>query len=153
MNANFDEQMIQLSLSLGRSASRLGEVAIGAVITKEEKIIATGINLRETTKTIATHAEFFAAKKANHWIKDWRLQDCTLYCFLEPCAMCTAMLVQARIKRIVFGCYDELGGGCGGAINLHLPAHGHKPKVSSGILAKESREQIQQFFKKQRLPS
>ena len=90
-----------------KKALRRNEVPIGAVIVKDEKIIACGFNKREKTKNALAHAEIVAINKACKKLKDWRLEDCTIYVTLEPCPMCAGAILNARIKRIVYGAKDK----------------------------------------------
>ena len=103
------------ALKQAKKAYDLGEVPIGCVIVYDGQIIGRGYNRRNTDKSVLCHAEISAMKKAGKIIKDWRLEDCTLYVTLEPCQMCAGAIVQARIPKVVIGCQSQKSG-CGGTI-------------------------------------
>lgn len=131
-----------------KKAKDLDEVPIGAVIVHQDKIIARGHNLRETTQFATSHAELIAIHAANKALGHWRLEDCTLYVTLEPCSMCAGAIVQARVKRVVFGASDPKGGCAGTLMNL-LDEQGfnHQAEVRSGVLAEECSQVLKDFFK------
>ena len=93
--------------NLAKKAYKKGEVPIGAVIVKDGKIIARGYNQREKKQSAILHAEIIAIKKACKKLKSWRLDGCDLYCTLEPCFMCSGAVLNARIKRLYFGAYEQ----------------------------------------------
>src|SRR3989337_4128117 len=101
------------ALHEAKKAARKGEVPIGAVIVLDNKIIARSHNLKETTADPTAHAEIIAIKKASRKLKEWRLLNSTIYVTLEPCLMCMGALIQARVERLVFGCYDPKAGAAG----------------------------------------
>ena len=137
---------MELCLSLARSAASRGEVAVGALVTCENKIIATGSNHREALDSPQGHAELVALHKVTSALGNWRLRDCTIYSTLEPCLMCTSTLLQAQIGRVVFGSFDLRAGGFGGLLHLDETSTGFRPWVTSGVLAPECRAEIQKFF-------
>src|SRR5690625_4195006 len=98
-----DKKFMKLAIEEAKKAEQIDEVPIGAVIVRDDEVIGTGYNLREKTQTTLSHAELIAIEKANQKLGSWRLDDCTLYVTLEPCPMCAGAIVQARIKRVVFG--------------------------------------------------
>ncbi len=100
-------RFMEEAIKESKKALRRNEVPIGAVIVKDEKIIARGFNKREKTKNALAHAEIVAINKACNKLKDWRLEDCTIYVTLEPCPMCAGAILNARIKRIVYGAKDK----------------------------------------------
>ena len=100
---NIDEYFMNIALKEANKAFRREEVPVGAIIVLNGKIIARGHNLRELKGDITKHAELIAIKRANRKIKDWRLNDCTIYITLFPCSMCASAIVQSRIKRVVIG--------------------------------------------------
>src|SRR5690625_1761408 len=100
---SMDERFMAIAIQEAYKAKRINEVPIGAVIVQQNKIIAKGYNIRETSQLALSHAELIAIQKANQKLGSWRLEDCTLYVTLEPCQMCAGAIVQARIKRVVFG--------------------------------------------------
>ena len=137
--------------SILRRADEVGkkELPITAfIIDKEGRCIGRGSNKRETNNDPLGHAELIALRQAS-WIKnDWRFNECSIIVNLEPCTMCAAALVQARMGKVIYGTEDEKRGGFGGSIDLskHKSAH-HKMKVIRGILDKECKNQIKLWFR------
>ena len=125
------------------------ELPISAVIIDEKgRCIGRGSNKREINHDPLGHAELIALKQAS-WIKnDWRFNECSIIINLEPCTMCAAALVQARMGKVIYGTEDEKRGGFGGSIDLskHKSAH-HKMKVIEGILDKDCKNRIKVWFK------
>ena len=101
------EHFMKLAIQQSKRALNNNEVPIGAVIVKDNKVIARGYNKREKTKSSINHAEIIAIQKATKVVKDWRLEDCDIYVTLEPCPMCAGAIVNARIKNVYFGAYDK----------------------------------------------
>ena len=132
-------------------AESLDEVPIGCVVVKDDKIIARGHNLRETTQDSTGHAEIKTLQKACKKLNSWRLEGCDLYVTLEPCIMCSGAIIQSRIRKVYFGAYDPKGGALGSSINV-LEANNinHHPEVEGGILEKECSELLKSFFQKKR---
>ena len=130
-----------------------GEVPIAAIILDNRgRCIGYGENRRETTKDPLGHAELVALRQASWLNNDWRFNDCTLMVNLEPCPMCAGALIQARMGKIIYGSDDLKRGALGGSINLaeHKSAH-HKMLIERGIMEKESRKIIVDWFKEKRL--
>src|SRR5690625_136986 len=113
-----DEKFMNAAIIEANKAREINEVPIGAVIVYQDKIIARGYNIRETSQLALSHAELIAIQDANKKLDSWRLEDCTLYVTLEPCQMCAGAIVQARIKRVVFGASDPKAGCAGTLMNL-----------------------------------
>src|SRR5699024_1206029 len=146
-----DEKYMYAALEEAKKARDIGEVPIGAVIVYQNKIISTGYNVRETSQTALSHAELVAIETANQKLESWRLDDCTLYVTLEPCPMCAGAIVQARIKRVVFGAYDPKAGCAGTIMNLLEESRfNHQVDLTSGILEKECQNLIKVFFQELR---
>ena len=146
-----DEKYMQIALKEAEKAEKKGEVPIGAVIVHDEKVIATGFNLRETTQTTLSHAELIAIEKANKVLKSWRLEDCILYVTLEPCPMCAGAIVQSRIKRVVYGASDPKAGCAGTLMNLlQEDMFNHQVEVTSGVLKEECSALLSDFFRQLR---
>lgn len=125
----------------------IGEIPIGAVIVKDNEIIARGHNLRQTLRDATLHAEVVAIQEACKVLKDWRLDDCDLYVTLEPCTMCAGAIINARMRRVFFGAYDPEYGGAGGKIDLFAPCYfGSKTEVYGGIMEKECTDFLNDFF-------
>lgn len=127
-----------------------GEVPVGAVIVKDEKIIARAHNLREEKKDPTAHAEILALKKAAKVLGGWRLLGCTIYVTIEPCPMCSGAIIQSRINRVCFGANDYKAGACGSKVNLLDINFNHEVEITSGILEEECAEMMRDFFKKLR---
>ena len=151
-NKNLD--YIKWMKSILRRTDEVGntELPITALIIDEKgRCIGRGSNKRETNKDPLGHAELIALRQAA-WIKnDWRFNECSIIINLEPCTMCAAALVQARMGHVIYGAEDNKRGGFGGSIDLskHESAH-HKMNVIRGILNKECEQQIKIWFKKLR---
>ncbi len=140
-------------LTKAKLVGERGEVPIAAIILdKKGRCIGYGENRRESNKDPLGHAELIALRQASWINKDWRFNDCTLIVNLEPCPMCAGALIQARMGRIIYGSEDPKRGALGGTINLaeHKSAH-HKMIIERGIMERESREVIVNWFKERRI--
>ena len=143
-----DEKFMQEAIKEALKAKALNEVPIGAVIVHNGEVIARGHNLRETTQETLSHAELIAIEEANEKIGSWRLEDCALYVTLEPCAMCAGAIIQARIKRVVYGTPDPKAGCAGTLFNLlEEPRFNHQVELESGVLKEECSNLLKDFFK------
>lgn len=129
-----------------KAAARDGEVPIGAVIVKDGKVIATGRNMRENKRNALNHAEIIAIDRACKKTGAWRLIGCTMYVTMEPCPMCAGAIVNSRIDRVVYGCYDQKAGALGSVFNLHEYPLNHKYEVVGGVMEKECADLLSQFF-------
>ena len=145
-----DEKYMKEALRLAKKAATLGEVPVGAVIVRDDKIIARGYNRREIDQDGLAHAELLAIKKACKKVGFWRLEDCTLYVTLEPCPMCTGAIINSRIPRVVFGAPDPKGGAMGGLCDLPSYPWNHHPEIQSGVLEEECSRILKDFFKELR---
>lgn len=141
-----DIYFMKRALSKAKTAAKHGEVPIGAVIVKDGEVIASGRNMREKKNNALHHAEIIAIDRACKKTGAWRLNDCTLYVTMEPCPMCAGAIVNSRIKRVVFGCYDKKAGALGTVFNLHDYPLNHKYEVEGGILEKECALILSDFF-------
>lgn len=143
-----DIRFMNLAIDEARKAEKIGEVPIGAVIIKDNEVIATGYNRREIQQRSIAHAELLAIDEACNRLNNWRLTDCTLYVTLEPCPMCAGAIVQSRIKRVVFGASDPKAG-CVGSIYdlLSEERFNHQCLVEKGVLAEECGELLSSFFR------
>ena len=149
--AERDEYFMQAALDLARAAALDGEVPVGCVITdRDYNIIAGDFNGRETFRDALYHAESSAIRKASEKLVGWRLVGCTLYVTLEPCPMCSGACWAARVPRIVIGTKDARAGAMGSLINLNAYPLNHKPEVTFGVLEKECRAVLQDFFSRRR---
>ncbi len=136
------------ALKEAQKAFDINEVPIGCVIVHKEEIIATGFNMRNTNKNTLDHAEIIAINKACEMLKDWRLEDCTMYVTVEPCPMCSGAIVQSRLEKVVFGTFNKKAGFCGSVLNiLQMDELNHKVEIESGVLESECKELMQSFFK------
>ena len=132
---------MSLALLQARRAYGLGEVPVGAVIVRGDRVISKGHNLTGSENAHTAPAEVIAIRRAAQKLKDWRLVDCTLYTTLEPCSMCAGALVLSRIERLVFGATDPKSGMVGSLGNLVCDERlNHRMEVTSGILEQESSE-------------
>ena len=143
-----DEYFMKLALEEAKKALLIGEVPVGAVIVDGEgNIIGRGYNTTERDNSPLRHAEMIAIEEAALFLKNRRLSDCILYVTLEPCPMCAGAIMSARIKRLVYGAFDEKGGACASIFNLYDYPVNHKPMVKSRVLADECGEILSGFFK------
>ena len=127
------------------------EVPVGAAVVKEGHIIGRGYNQCESLHDPTAHAEIIAITSAANTLKDWRLEDCSMYVTKEPCPMCAGALLNARIKFLGFGMYDEKEGCCGSLYQIcRDPRFKHQLIVKGGILEDYCRNLIQEFFKQKR---
>ena len=146
-----DEQYIRNALDLARDAAKRNEVPIGAVVVRDGTIIAAATNRTVRDQDPTGHAELLAIREASSKLDRWRLDDCTLYVTLEPCAMCAGAIVLSRLKRVVFAAWDEKAGMAGSVGDiLRHPRLNHRPEVRAGVLAEESAQLLGDFFRSQR---
>lgn len=146
-----DVRFLEAALQEARRAAELGEVPIGAILVHGGEILARGHNLRESSQDPTSHAEMIVIREAARLLGSWRLTETTLYVTLEPCAMCAGALVLARIPRLVFATLDPKAGACGSLFNLAQDQRlNHRVEIVGGILARESQELLQDFFRKLR---
>ena len=145
------EDYMRAALALAHAAAADGEVPVGCVIADGAgRIIGRGRNRRERTHRADAHAEMEAIAEACRARGTWRLDACTLYVTLEPCPMCAGAIINARIKRVVYGASDRKAGCCGSILDLFREPFNHHPEVTGGILAEESAALLSSFFKKLR---
>lgn len=148
---NEDQKWMAYALSLADKAESMGEIPVGAVIVKENQIIAEGWNLSIINHNACAHAEMMAIQIAGHNLQNYRLIDCTLYVTLEPCAMCAGALVHARVKRLVYGAGDYKTGAAGSVFNLVQSVQlNHQLEVTAGVFAEQCAAKISAFFKRRR---
>jgi tRNA(adenine34) deaminase len=138
---------VREALTLAREAALAGDVPVGAVVVHNGQIIARAANRTVRDQDATAHAELLAIRAACTALTRWRLEDCTLYVTLEPCAMCAGAAVLARLARVVFGAWDDKAGMCGSVGDLlRHPRLNHRPEVLGGVLADECATLLQQFF-------
>ena len=141
------EKYMKEALKQAKKAYDLGEVPIGCVIVYDGQIIGRGYNRRNTDKSVLCHAEISAMKKAGKIIKDWRLEDCTLYVTLEPCQMCAGAIVQARIPEVIMAAENPKAGCAGSVLDiLNNPEFNHQVQVKKGVLKDECSRLLKEFF-------
>ena len=146
-----DRDFMLEALALAREAGDEGEVPVGAVVVRNGEIVGRGRNRREINKNATAHAEIEAIEAACRTINGWRLWECDLFVTLEPCPMCAGAVINSRIKRLVFGAYDEKAGSCESVINLFDLPYNHRPEVAGGFMREECAEVLTKFFAKLRL--
>ena len=139
---------MQQAISLAREAAVKGDVPVGALVVDDSgSILGMGANLREQDNDPTAHAEIVAIRNAANKIGSYRLDDLTMVVTLEPCGMCAGAIAQSRIKRLVFGSFDEKYGAVGSVWDLlRDPRAIYKPEVLSGLLEKECGELLTEFF-------
>ena len=146
-----DERYIANALDLAREAARRNEVPVGAIIVQNSAILSVATNRTVRDQDPTAHAELLAIRETAEKLDRWRLDDCSLYVTLEPCAMCAGAIVLARIRRVVFGAWDDKAGMAGSVGDLlRHPKLNHRPEVSGGILAAECATVISEFFEARR---
>lgn len=144
----FDEEMMLLAAEEARIAAKMGEVPVGAVITDPQgEVIARGHNLREASQDPTAHAEIEAIREAAKKLGSRRLTGCTIYVTLEPCPMCAGAIMNAGLKRLVYGAFDESMGACASAMCMFEHRLPYKPLVRSRVLEKECAALMTEFFK------
>jgi tRNA(adenine34) deaminase len=147
----YDERHISFmreALDLADAAATMGEVPVGALVVRGDEILGQGHNLRESLADPTAHAEMIAIRQAAERLGSWRLEDCTLYVTLEPCAMCAGAMLLARVHTCVFGCTDPKGGFVGSVGDLSdLPALNHRFEVISGVEAHDCSQRLKVFFR------
>ena len=136
------------ALKEAEKAKDILEVPIGAVIVKDNIVIARGHNMVENKKSSLNHAEIIAIDEACKKVGDWRLNDCTMYVTLEPCAMCAGAIINSRIDRLIIGAMDKKRGCCGSIINIvDDGAFNHRVDLKTGVLEEECSNILKDFFK------
>ncbi len=146
-----DSYFMGEALRQAKKAESQDEVPIGAVIVRNAEIIARAWNQVEILKDATAHAEILAITQAESVVDDWRLDDCDLYVTKEPCPMCAGAIVQARLRRVIYGCPDPKTGAAGGMINLlQMPPLNHQCEITRGVREIECREVLQRFFRRKR---
>ena len=153
-----DHRYMRACLALAHEASHRGEVPVGAIVVHEDpkthvqEVIGVGFNLRETTHDPTGHAEIVAMRRAARKLGQWRLNECTLYVTLEPCPMCAGAIVNARVRRVVYGCDDPKGGAGRSLYTIMTDERlNHRVELVTGILAEESAQVLKSFFARRRL--
>ena len=142
-----DADFMRQALQLAAQAQQCAEVPVGAVLVLGEQVIATGRNCPIASHDPTAHAEIEALRAGGKALGSYRLNDTTLYVTLEPCVMCAAAIVHARVRRVVFGAWDPKAGAAGSSIDIFRVAGlNHRVDVFGGVLSAECGAQLQQFF-------
>ena len=147
-----DERWVRAALDEATEAESAAEVPVGAVIVADDAIVAASGNRTRRDGDATAHAEMVVLRAAAAALGESRLEGCTLYVTLEPCAMCAGAIVLARIRRVVFGAWDDKAG-MGGSVGdiLRHPRLNHRPEVRGGVLAAECRAPLSRFFAGRRI--
>ena len=142
------KSLMQEAISLAKEAATRGDVPVGALVVDDSgNILGLGANLREQDNDPTAHAEIVALRNAANKIGNYRLDDLTMVVTLEPCGMCAGAIAQSRIKRLVFGSFDEKYGAVGSVWDLLRDTRAiYRPEVLSGVLEKECGELLTEFF-------
>lgn len=139
------------ALAEAKRAARMDEVPVGAVVVRGGEVIASAHNLRETEQDPTAHAEMLALRQAAADLGSWRLEGCTLYVTLEPCAMCAGAIVLARLPALVYAARDPKGGAVGSLFDVARdPRLNHQVDVISGVMAEECGALLTTFFRARR---
>lgn len=148
---DLDKHYMQMAIELAHQAEQQGEVPIGAVLVKDQQVIATGYNQSISLCDPCAHAEVNTLRQAGQALDNYRLLDTTLYVTLEPCPMCAGALLHARVARIVYGAPDLKAGAAGTVIDVfNSPAAFHYAQVEGGLLEEQCKSLLQNFFKRRR---
>jgi tRNA(adenine34) deaminase len=146
-----DTYFMQAALAEARLAAASGEVPIGAVIVRGNRIIARGHNRREALPDATAHAEIMAIRSACRRLKTWRLDDCDLYVTLEPCVMCAGAIVQARIRKVYYGATDPRAGAVESITQVFSLRQNHTVAWEGHLLAEDCSQVLRDFFRYRRL--
>lgn len=144
---DIDESWMRYAIRLAQRAEAAGEVPVGAVLVKNEKVIAEGWNVVIETHDSSAHAEIVAIRRAGKVLENYRLVNTTLYITLEPCVMCMGAISHARVKRLVFGAFDAKRGAVCNALNLSdAPFLNHRVEWQGGVLEGSCSQLLKDFF-------
>ncbi len=141
-----DARFMEEALVLAREAAADGEVPVGAVVVRGDRIVGRGRNRREASKNALSHAEIEAIDEACKTLGGWRLWDCTLYVTLEPCPMCAGAILNARLQRVVFGASDPKAGSLFSVQRMFDLPYNHKPQIDGGFMEEECAAVLRGFF-------
>ena len=143
--------MMRRALAAAAAAATHGDVPIGAVIARDDEVIAESGNERELRRDPTAHAELLALREAAAALGGWRIPEVTLYVTLEPCAMCAGAIVLARVPRVVYATADPKAGAAGSVLDvLGEPRLNHRPEVVAGVLAEDAAALLRAFFAERR---
>ncbi|MBC8585348.1 tRNA adenosine(34) deaminase TadA [Youxingia wuxianensis] len=142
-----DEYYMSLALLQAQKAADMGEVPVGAVAVWEGQVVGVGYNRRETGKHALAHAELEAIDAACRSLGGWRLHKCDLYVTLEPCPMCCGAIINARIRRVIYGARDPKAGCLGSVCDFCQLPFNHKPEIIAGVMETECSRILSEFFR------
>jgi len=146
-----DLRLMREALRLAAEGAERGEVPVGAVVVKDGTIVGRGYNAPISASDPSAHAEIRALREASRILGNYRLEGCSLYATLEPCAMCAGAIMHARIARLVYGAADPKTGACGGVVDLFAETRlNHHTRVEGGVLAAEAGRLLSEFFSARR---
>ena len=146
-----DAEFMRRALDLARAAASRGEVPVGALVVRGDEVLGEGANCPIGTHDPTAHAEIHALRAAGARVGDYRLPGTTLYVTLEPCIMCAAALIHARIERVVFGAWDPKAGAAGSIVDVFSIAQlNHRVDVFGGVAAEECGTLLSDFFRRRR---
>ena len=145
-----DACFMREAIQLARKAAALGEVPVGAVICQNGQVIAGAFNQRESDKSALAHAEILAIAQANQLLGGWRLHECDLYVTLEPCPMCAGAIINARIRRVIYGAKDPKAGCFGSVLDMNAHPFNHRPQVRAGVCEEACAALLTDFFSRLR---
>lgn len=148
--AGDDAFYMRAALREAAKAADCGEVPIGAVVVRDDRIVARGSNAPIQSRDPTAHAEVVALRRAARRVGNYRLPECDLFVTVEPCAMCLGAVVQARIRRLVYGAADPKAGAVSSIMVFPFERTNHRPEVSGGVLADECAGTIRDFFRRRR---
>lgn len=141
-----DAHWMHQALLEAKKAAALGEIPVGALIVRDEQVIARAHNRRELDQDAMAHAEVLCIQQACRVLNSWRLSGCTLYVTLEPCPMCSGAIINSRLDRVVYGAKDDKAGCAGSVADLFVMPFNHTPVIRSGILEEECAAVLSEFF-------
>lgn len=141
-----DDDFMREAIALARRAAADGETPVGAVVVRDGVVVGRGRNRREGAKNALAHAEIEAIDDACRTLGGWRLWACDLFVTLEPCPMCAGAIINARIRRLVFGAYDPKAGSCGSVTDLFALPYNHAPQAVGGFMEAECAGLLKSFF-------
>ena len=146
MRLPWDDAYMSLAFEEAKKAQAIGEVPVGAIVVQGDRVVGRGYNRREVDRDALAHAEVLAIGEACRTLGSWRLDNCTLYVTLEPCPMCAGAILNARMKRVVYGASDPKAGSVGSLIHLFELPYNHRPTVTAGVLEESCSEILSRFF-------
>lgn len=151
MKIKDDIYFMNLALKEAKKAYNKDEVPVGAVLVINNQVVSRGYNNRQKNKDVLGHAEIIAIKKATKKLDAWILEGATLYVTLEPCLMCAGVILQSRIKRVVYATNEPKFGVVESKMKIFDEKFNHKVEVTKGVLQEESSNLLKEFFKNKRL--